>query len=492
MGWRDRELISVMFFLRLPTFACIFSPMKSKALHRRQEIEAIIEKLAFGGQGIAHHDGFVIFIEDTLPGDHAKARVRKVKKNYAEAYPVEILKPSELRIEAPCCHFDYCGGCKWQNLDYQMQLHFKKQHVIESLQHIGGVSADTVHDVLPSPLIFGYRNKMEFSFALNRWLPPEQLKDPTIRKDVLSLGFHVPRHFDKIIDIEKCWLQDDRLNRILEFSKEHFRKAGIPVFHNRTHEGILRYLVLRKSFAFDQIMVNIVTFQSIADQLHHYAEKLTGEIPEVTGVVNNVNPRFAQIATGEEEHVILGEPVIREKLGDYVFEISANSFFQTNTLQAENLYRTVERYADVQDKVVWDLYSGTGSIAIFLSGKAKKVVGFEIVEDSVQDAQRNAEINRVSNCDFIAGDLRFAMEQYSDEAPQVIICDPPRAGMHPRVVEMILQIAPAQLVYVSCNPATLARDLGSLTEMYRLVEVQPVDMFPHTYHIESVCRLVRK
>jgi len=461
-------------------------------LHRRQEIETTIEKVAFGGQGIAYHNGVVIFVDDALPGDRMKVRLRKVKKSHAFAYPVELIEPSQLRIEAPCSHFGFCGGCKWQNLDYGTQLQFKKQHVIESLEHIGDIHAESVEDVMPSPLIFGYRNKMEFSFSENRWLPPEELTNPDINKHQFSIGFHVPRFFDRIIDIEKCWLQDDQLNRILVFAKAYFKDAGILVYHNRKHEGILRYLVLRKSFAFGQIMVNIVTFKPIEEKLREFAEKLTAEIPSVTSVINNVNSRFAQIAAGEEEFLIYGDPVIREKLGEYIFEISANSFFQTNSLQAENLYRVVESFAKVENKTVWDLYSGTGSIAIFLSANADKIIGFEILESSVENARRNAELNKIDNCEFIAGDIRFSMEQYSQNRPDVIICDPPRSGMHPKVVEMLLAIFPQRIIYVSCNPTTLARDLTVLKEQYQLMEVQPLDMFPHTHHIESVCRLEKR
>lgn len=461
-------------------------------LKRRQEIETTIEKVAFGGQGIARHENFVVFVENALPGDRMKVRLRKVKKKYAHAYPVEIIEPSHLRKEAPCKHFNFCGGCKWQNLDYPVQLDFKKQHVIESLEHIGEIQNVSVNDVIPSPLIFGYRNKMEFSFSNNRWLPPDELKNPEIKKEGLAIGLHVPRHFDRIIDIEKCWLQDDQMNNILQFSREYFKKEKIPIFHNRKHEGILRFLVLRKSFAFNQIMVNVVTYKPIQDDLKNYAQQLVEKVPEVVSVMNNVNSRFAQVATGEEEFCVFGKPVIQEKLGNYLFEISANSFFQTNSLQAQNLYDIIEDFIDAQNKIVWDLYSGTGSIAIFLSGKAKKVIGFEIVEDSVKNAKRNAEINQVSNCEFISGDLRFSMENYFGEIPDIIICDPPRSGMHPDVLDTIIKMAPQKIIYVSCNPTTLARDLIPLKEKYDLKEVQPLDMFPHTYHIENVCRLEKK
>lgn len=461
-------------------------------LKRRQEIKTTIEKVAFGGQGISHHENFVIFVENALPGDRMKVRIKKVKKNYAQAYPIEILEPSHLRKEAECSHYGFCGGCKWQNLDYQNQLDFKKQHVIESLEHIGDILNVDVKNVIPSPLIFGYRNKMEFSFSDNRWLPPDELKNPEIKKEGLTIGLHVPRFYNRIIDIKKCWLQDGQMNRILQFSREFFKKENIQVYHNRKREGILRFLVLRKSFAFNQIMVNVVTSKPIQDELTKYAEQLVKKVPEVASVMNNVNSRIAQIAVGEEEYCILGESVIQEKIGDYKFEISANSFFQTNSLQAEKLYQTVKDFAEVTNNVVWDLYSGTGSIAIFLSDEAKKVVGFEILEDSVKDAQRNAEINQVSNCKFIAGDLRFSVENYSGELPDIIICDPPRSGMHPKVLELILKVAPQKIIYVSCNPTTLARDLVPLKARYNLIEVQPLDMFPHTYHIESVCRLEKR
>jgi 23S rRNA (uracil1939-C5)-methyltransferase len=461
-------------------------------LHRRQEIETTIEKLAFGGQGVARYENLIVFVDDAIPGDRMRVRLRKVKKNHALAYPVELLEPSRLRIEAPCSHFGFCGGCKWQNLEYQTQLKFKKQHVVESLEHIGDIQADSVEDVIPSPLIFGYRNKMEFSFSENRWLPPEELANPAIDKHQFSVGFHVPRFFDRIIDIEKCWLQDERLNLILQFAKAYFKEAGIPVYHNRNHEGILRYLVLRRSFTFDQIMVNVVTFEPIEEGLREFADKLVAEIPSVTSVINNVNPRFAQVAAGDKEFLIYGDPVIEEKLGNYTFEISANSFFQTNSLQAENLYRVVADLAGGEGKTIWDLYSGTGSIAIFISSIAARITGFEISDSSVEDARRNAELNGVTNCEFVAGDIRFSMEERSQTKPDIIVCDPPRSGMHPDAVKKLLEISPPKIVYVSCNPTTLARDLSVLKEHYRLGKVQPVDMFPHTYHIETVCQLEKK
>jgi 23S rRNA (uracil1939-C5)-methyltransferase len=420
-------------------------------LKRRQKIDLEIEKVAFGGKGVAHVDDFVVFVENSLPGDRVTAKISKTKNNYAEAFPVKLLEPSPLRQEAPCEHFGYCGGCRWQNVDYTLQLQFKKQHIQESLQHIAKIIPETIHDPIPAPQIFGYRNKMEFSFSENRWLTPDEISNPDIKKG-FALGFHVPRFFDRIINIHKCWLQNDLFNDILEFSRAYFKASGISIYNLHSKEGILRYLVLRQSFANRQVMVNIVTFREIAERLKDYARKVTGQFPFVVSVINTINSRYAQVATGDERMVVFGAPVIHEKLGRFCFEISPDSFFQTNSLQAEKLYEIVREYAAIENHRVWDLYSGTGSIAIFLADQAKEVVGFEIVENAVKDACRNAELNGVDNCRFVAGDLRFNLRQHAAQPPDVIICDPPRAGMHKDVIAEILKIAPGRIVYVSCNP----------------------------------------
>lgn len=463
----------------------------AKKLKRRQVVDLNIEKVAFGGKGIAHVDDFVVFVENTLPGDVVTAKITKSRKNYAEAYTLELLTPSPLRQPAPCEHFGHCGGCKWQHAAYEQQLAFKKQHVEESLKHIGNAVPGVIYDVLPAPQQYGYRNKMEFSFSSNRWLTPEELKNPEIKKD-FALGLHVPRHFDRIIDINKCWIQTEFFNEVMAFSKAFFKTCGVPVYHLRNKDGILRHLVLRQSFTEQKVMVNVVTFSPIEKVMTEYAEKLVAEFPYVSSVVNTINSRLAQIATGDEKYVIYGKPLLKEKLGDYIFEISPESFFQTNTVQAENLYKIVKEYAEIDDNIVWDLYCGTGSIAIFVSENAKKVTGFEIVENAVKDAYRNAALNNISNCHFVAGDLRFNLQKYANEPPDVLICDPPRAGMHKDVVQAIRDIAADKIIYVSCNPATMARDLVELLEDYILEKVQPVDMFPNTYHIESVAKLVKK
>ncbi|HFE64867.1 MAG TPA: 23S rRNA (uracil(1939)-C(5))-methyltransferase RlmD [Caldithrix sp.] len=458
-------------------------------MRKKQQLEITIDKLAFGGKGIGHSQGKIIFVDRVIPGDRVLVRIRRVKRNYLEARVLKLLEPSPLRKKAPCEHFGSCGGCKWQNLDYAQQLSFKREQVVESLQHIGLLDSPKVAPVIPSPLQFQYRNKMEFSFTDSRWLSSEELSDPANIKD-FAIGLHVPGAFDRVMQIDTCWLQDEVMNEILNFSQEYFRRSALPVFNLKTHQGLLRFLVLRKSFAYNTYMVNIVTFRAAEQELRQYTELLTQKIPGIVSVINTVNPRVAQIAFGEDERLLFGEKALKEKLGHFEFEISANSFFQTNPLQAVNLFQTVQEFVEYRRDLIWDLYSGTGTIGLFLSEKSKRVVGFELVDRAVQDAYRNCRKNGVSNCEFVSGDIRTNLSEIR-EKPDVIVCDPPRSGMHPDVVKMILQTNTQTIVYVSCNPTTMARDLKILVGEYRLVKVQPVDMFPHTYHIETVAKLER-
>lgn len=458
-------------------------------MKRKQKISVTIDKLAYGGKGVAKVDGQVVFVTGGLPGDRALVQITRKKSSYAEAKILALEDPSPLRVPAPCKHFGYCGGCKWQNLNYEEQLKFKTEQVRESLEHIAGVSPVQMHHALPSPLIFGYRNKMEFSFTDRRWLTPDELRDESAIKG-FGLGFHVPGSFEWVMDIDECLLQDEVMNGILQFTHAYFKNSDIPVFNLRSHQGILRFLVLRKSFYRNNYMVNLVTFVPLQEQLRDFTTRLVAKFPRVTSVLNTVNRRFAQIATSEEEYLLHGSPVLEEKLGGFHFEISASSFFQTNPRQAENLYQTVQQFTGKGHDRIWDLYSGTGTIGMFLAGNARKVVGFEVVESAVQDAIRNCEKNGISNCDFISGNVEKNLHLHT-EKPDVVVCDPPRSGMHPDVVREILRAAPGRIVYVSCNPATMARDVALLKEQYQVAEVVPVDMFPHTYHIESVVRLER-
>lgn len=462
-------------------------------MRRRQQtiVETDITGLAFGGKGIARIDGLAVFVERTVPGDRARIRITRKKRNYAEAQLEEILAPSADRVAAPCRYSGICGGCTWQFLRYEKQLEYKRQHVAESLEHIGAITGVPVHATLASPVLFGYRNKMEFTCTDRRWLLPEEMGQPGAEND-FAIGLHVPGTFHKVIDIADCLLQPAVGNRILEAIRDFIRSSGLPVYGLRSHAGFWRFAMLRNSAANGGWMVNIITAFEDRAMVTTLAERLTAAFPEVVSVVNNVTARHAGVAVGEFEQAVMGTPFIRDAIGRFEFDVSANSFFQTNTRGAALLYRTVLEYAGLEgQETVLDLYSGTGTIPIFIAGHCREVVGIEIIASSVADAERNCRLNGVSNCRFIKGDI---LEGLSGVAlrPQVMIIDPPRVGMAREVVQQVLAMGPGRIVYVSCNPATLARDLVLLQEGYAVREVQPIDMFPHTFHVESVVRLERK
>ncbi len=454
------------------------------------QVEVEIEDIAFGGRGLARLDGMAVFVDQAIPGDRVMIRIFKKKKNYAEARVVDLIESSPFRIIAPCEYSGFCGGCKWQFLDYDQQLIYKRKHVLDSLEHIGLIKNIDVHPTIPSETIFGYRNKMEFSCADRRWLLPEELNRPEIDRE-FALGLHVPGTFDKVIDTRVCLLQPDLGNEILNTVRSFMRASDAPVYGLRSHTGFWRFVVLRHSVAYDQWMINIVTAHEDLELLRPLAEGLMEKYPQVVSVINNVTSRKASVAIGEIEHVLAGSDTISDKIGGFEFGISANSFFQTNSRGAEVLFKTVGKYAGLTgNETVLDLYSGTGTIPIMLSGFCKSVTGIEIIESAVANAEKNCRNNGVSNCSFIKGDIRQCLPQIAQK-PDLLIIDPPRAGMHKDVVRQVLQMGVDRIVYVSCNPATMARDLGLMQDLYRLVEVQPVDTFPHTYHIEAVAKLIK-
>ncbi len=455
-----------------------------------QQLELKISEIAFGGKGLAKVDGFAVFVDQAVPLDLVTARIIKKKKNYAEARIISLIEPSPFRLNPPCTYSGFCGGCKWQFLRYDKQLEYKRQHVIDALEHIALIKGVPVHPPIPSNLIFGYRNKMEFSCSDRRWLLPDEMG----REDIdtgFALGLHVPGTFHKVLDTEACLLQPAMGNDILDDVRTFMKNSDIPVYGLRSHSGFWRFLMLRHSVAYDQWMVNIITAAEDKETVMPLANLLVDKYPKIVSVINNITSRKAGIAIGEYEIPLAGVSCLRDKIGIFEFEISANSFFQTNTRGAEFLYETVKKYAKLSGcETVVDLYSGTGTITICLSDVAKEVIGMEIVESAVADAKNNCRLNRVSNCRFVLGDIKKSLLQISAR-PDVMIIDPPRAGMHKDVVKQVIAMNPARIVYVSCNPATMARDFGMIKENYRVLEIQPVDMFPHTYHIESVARLER-
>ena len=454
-------------------------------------IEVEVMDLALGGKGLTRIDGMAVFIDQAVPGDYVQARIIKKRKQYAEARVVQLMRPSKDRVPAPCEYSGFCGGCKWQFLNYDKQLHYKRSHVVESLEHIGGLQDPLVHPTLPADPIFGYRNKMEFSCSDRRWLLPSEMNQEN--QDIsFALGLHVPGTFHKVIDTRACLLQPALGNQILEEVRQGMRASGQPPYGLRSHVGFWRFLMLRHSVARDQWLVNLITSGEKMDVIQPMAKKLMDAHPEIVSVVNNVTGRKAAIAMGEYEVPVAGQTKLKDCIGDFEFEISANSFFQTNTRSAAMLYGKVKEFARLSGtESVLDLYSGTGTIAIFLSDAAREVVGMEIVASAVEDAEHNCRTNHIGNCRFVLGDIRERLADLKD-SPDVMIIDPPRDGMHKDVLKQVMQTAPPRIVYVSCNPATLARDLSLLKEHYRIAEVQPVDMFPHTWHIESVTRLEKK
>jgi len=459
-------------------------------IKKGQEIELTITDIAFGGKGLAKVEDFVIFVDRALPHDHIRARIIKKKKKYADAMILEILEPSPLRVKAPCLYNGFCGGCKWQSLDYDKQVEYKTKQVADAIKHIGLMDNVPVHSTIPSKKIFGYRNKMEFTCSDRRWLMPEEFEGG--ENSGFGLGLHVPGTFFKVIDIKECFLQPELGNSILDEIRGYIKKSNIPVFGLRSHQGFWRFIVLRHSVFYDKWMVNIVTSNHDMSVVEPLAKLLTERYPEISSVVNNITSSSAGVAVGEYEVLLAGKPYIKDRLGPYEFKISANSFFQTNTRGAEQLYQIVKEHAHLTGKeTVLDMYSGTGTIPLWLSDSAKEVTGIEIIESAVRDAEKNCINNNVENCKFILSDIRKALPDIKIK-PDVMIIDPPRIGMHKDVIAQVINIRPERIVYVSCNPSTLARDINLLRDYYTVIEVQPVDMFPHTTHIESVARLEKK
>jgi len=457
-------------------------------IKRGLQTEVEISDVAFGGRGLVRLDGMAVFVDQTVPGDRAIIRIVRKKKNYAEARVIDLIQSSPDRIIAPCEYSGFCGGCKWQFLKYEQQLIYKRQHVLDSLEHIGRIKDTLVHDTIPSELIFGYRNKMEFSCSDRRWLLPHELGQADV--DIgFALGLHVPGTFHKVIDTRECLLQPNLGNHLMDEVRTFIRSSDQPVYGLRSHIGYWRFLVLRHSVAHDRWMVNIVTAEDRRESVQPLADRLRDRYPKVVSIINNITSRKAGVAVGDVEYTLAGSDIISDKIDGFEFEISANSFFQTNTRGAALLFKIVEKYAGLSgSETVLDLYSGTGTIPILLSEQSKAVTGIEIVESAVDDAEKNCRKNGISNCKFIRGDIRKCLSQI-EQRPDVLIIDPPRAGMHKDVVKQVLELGAGRLVYVSCNPATMARDLELMQETYHLEEVQPVDMFPHTYHVEAVGKL---
>lgn len=446
-------------------------------------------------------DGLAVFVSGPVAvGDRVEATITKIKRNYLEARLTRVLVPSAVRVSPPCTHFGVCGGCKWQHVGYAEQLRLKRKLVADALAHIGGFSNHPVREVIPSPLEYGYRNKLEFSFGDRRFVPAEagSAGDAAKPRDY-ALGFHAPGRFDKVVDIDQCHLAPTEMNEALALVKAFGRAHHLSIYNTHMHQGFLRNLVVRKAFATDQFMVYLVTSAHDPERMAALDAQLSSHFgARLTTFVNGITTRKNTVARGERDLVIRGSGYITERLGALQFAISPTSFFQTNSLQAARLYDEVLRAAELTgSEVVHDLYCGTGTIALWLAVRCRAVIGCELEAAALGDAEMNARMNGIANARFLALDLkhyaRAVRDLSADQRPDVVVVDPPRAGLHPDLTAELRALRPRRIVYVSCNPASLARDARALCAegVYRLSPVQPVDLFPQTYHVESVACLQR-
>ncbi|WP_445664968.1 23S rRNA (uracil(1939)-C(5))-methyltransferase RlmD [Fodinibius sp. AD559] len=464
------------------------------AIKKGDDVELTIDSAAYKGKGIGKIDGLAIFVPNTAPGDRVKARIIKKKKSYREAKLLEVIEPGPNRIEPKCQHAKNCGGCNWQHVSYEKQLKFKRDQVEDHMHRIGGLTDIKVSPTIGCDQEFYYRNKMEYSMGHKRWLSQEEInRDEFVNDRCFAAGLHAPGRFDKILNLNECHLQDPISYKILDFVRSWCVEHNIAPYNRVDREGFMRNLVIRKAHYTDDLMVNVVTYKDDQDVVEALAHALLNEFPEITTIINNVNDTRTPTAEGRYEKVLHGPGYITDHIGPYHFTIDANAFFQTNTAQAEQLYEVAKSFADInKDDILYDLYCGVGTLSLFLSEYCKYVVGIELEEVTINNARKNAQENEVSNVSFIEGDMKDVFtEEVTNEygTPDCLITDPPRAGMHPDVVERLKKLKVPKLVYVSCNSSTMARDFKELNEVYDIQQVQPVDMFPQTYHIETVAKL---
>lgn len=447
------------------------------------------------GNALARVDNLVVFVPMLIPGDIVDLRVIKKRKKYLEGKVVKFHEYSKDRITPRCIHFGVCGGCKWQHLPYRLQLQYKERQAIDALKRIGKIELPLIDPILGSSDEFLYRNKLEYTFSDRRWLTDEEIRSDNDFEKEDALGFHIPGLFDKVLDINECHLQPEPSNSIRNSIRRYAHKKGLTFFNLREQRGFLRNLVIRNSLD-GKVMVIVVFFHDEEERRNGLLDHIAMEFPQVTSLFYIINSKKNDSLTDQDPILYKGVDHLVEEMDGLKFRIGPKSFYQTNTKQALELYRIVIKYAGLSGKeTVYDLYTGTGTIANFVAPYAGKVIGIEYVEEAVKDAENNSRINNISNTSFFSGDMKDILnEQFMilNGKPDVIITDPPRAGMHEDVVKTILSTAPDKIVYISCNPSTQARDVSLLSENYTVTRMQPVDMFPHTHHVENVILLERK
>lgn len=466
---------------------------------KRKELPVVenveITGVAAEGKSIARVDDMVVFIPYGAPGDVVNIKLDKKKRSYAEAHIVDMVKPSPDRVTPACEHFGVCGGCKWQHIPYESQLRYKRDQVVDALTRIAKVEIPEVNPTLGSKETFCYRNKLEYTFSCKCWITFEDLRSGREIADRNALGFHIPGAFDKVLDIKKCWLQDDLSNRIRLFVRQYALAKGYEFYDIKAQQGLMRTLMVRIAST-GEVMLIVVFARPEQEKIDDMMGAIAAEFPEITSLLYVVNQKVNDTIADQEVITYRGRDYINEEMEGLQFRIGPKSFYQTNSLQAYELYKVARRMACLKpDDLVYDLYTGTGTIANFVARQVKKVVGIEYVPEAIADAKLNSEVNGIDNTIFFAGDMKDVLtDGFIEEhgRPDVMIIDPPRAGMHEDVVNVILNARPERIVYVSCNPATQARDLALMDSLYRVEEVQPVDMFPHTHHVENVVRMTRR
>lgn len=458
----------------------------------------LIEDYAAEGKSIARLDGKVIFVEKTVPGDVVDVKLAKNKKDWAEGFPIAFKSYSKDRVEPFCKHFGVCGGCIWQMLPYEKQLLYKQQQVTDNLQRIAKVKLPEIFPIKGADSTQHYRNKLEYTFSTKKFIPYEEMKN--INKDeaeqaIGAAGFHARGFFDKVVEIETCYLQAEPTNKIRNAVTQFLKEKNFGFYDIRNHVGFMRNMMVRLATT-GELMVNVVVGENNPEKIEQLMQFMVSSFPEITTLLYTINLKFNDSIFDQNPIIYKGKGYILEQLENYQFKISPKSFFQTNTKQAEKLYSITRDFAELNGtQIVYDLYGGTGSIGIFVSNKAKKIIGVELIKEAVDDAKENALLNNITNADFFVGDvIDICTDDFFIQhgRPDVIITDPPRIGMHEKLVKKLLDMEAPVIVYVSCNPATQARDLALLDEKYEVTKVQPVDMFPHTHHIENVVQLKLK
>ncbi len=457
--------------------------------------KVLITDIGAEGNALAKVDGRVVFVPMLVPGDVVDIQVRKKRRKYLEGTVIRFHEYSPYRVKPVCIHFGVCGGCKWQHLPYDMQLRYKEKQVTDNLTRIGKTGHGELMPIVGSDEVFRYRNKLEYAFSDKRWLTREEIESDNDFEKEDALGFHIPGLFDKVLDIKECHLQPEPSNAIRDAVRRYAHKKGLAFFNLRQQSGFLRNLIIRNS-AGGNVMVIVVFFLDEQKRIEGLLDFLAGEFPQITSLWYIVNTKKNDSLADQNPILYKGEDHLIEEMDGLKFRIGPKSFYQTNSKQASKLYAIAREFAALSgNETVYDLYTGTGTIANYVATSAAKVIGIEYIEEAVKDARINSEINNIKNTEFIAGDLKDILSDkfYRDKGfPDVVITDPPRAGMHNDVVRLIMDAKPGKIVYISCNPATQARDISLLAERYLVERIQPVDMFPQTHHVENVALLKLK